>query len=1053
MSAMPRYTRVLSTLALLCSALPATADAFVPQTPITVQVINDSGRPDSEVMLLLVGQDVAGKNSDGSTTTYPFSVSSVTSVDMSKARPPLTTGTPLACPTSPPLATCTTPATTPTGGALTVNSPYSGRQNLPVYQFTMSTVSSGTLFVSYDTGVSYPPAPTVTAKYRFQPLEFSYSSAIASNGDLTSIDFYGIPLQLETFGAGDTSLRDPLDRVTYYTSTPTMLKALTNASPDLQNAFVAKGGSSGNTIFVPGTTPANDFLRVIGPNQIAAPGTSPLPVKSTSPKPWPYPSFAGYLDALADAGYTFTEADANQTSAYTFSYTGTVTRMTSKTTASCLASSLAVDGWLIKLTGATAAPSPLPSNAEICIPLPRQDNGSGSADFFIYGAVQNCETLALASGGTLYPCSDSDPAALASLTNSVYGWIQADVFSALNFGYMGGAADASNGGKGRSGTWYGLPPVQYPFGLARSSNDGRYNPWAAFMYNHSDAYGFAFSDRKGRPSPDIVFPVGGTLRIWILPDERLDAPFVTVPTQDATSIMVQWPAVVGADHYVVTWSPPYETTSATVIQPASGTATYTMTGLDPGTPYTVTVRAFNADGSQRSHGMPLYARTSGTPPAAAAGNAQAEFGFNWTPPAQLSAQWPDLWLVGNKFGYGGQGSYSTPNPVEIAVGLPPGTAALTVTPATPCSPPCAAMSIDPPTIAPGGTATLTIVISNPATAPSLTLQHGFLIPMPPGVTAVASGAQCTGVAVNPTNIAVGAVTLNSSGPSCTITATLTSWSPGAFAVQAPALTTDAGTAPASSAALTVQGKAGDVALAIVPATIVSGGSATMSATLANVTGAPLGLTAPFVVALSDGIRITSARAGGSCTDASISADGTELALPVTSVIPVGGCTIIVAVTSSTLGTVIATSGILETPATLYPTRSFPMELRIGDTTIWSANYYLTFIGATTSYALGPCFPTEICAGSGLSPAVPFDTVRAPNFLDRQAGGLTITGGAANPGPPFGAMTPTVGVSFTPIADKKFAGVLYPKSGPKQAPRPPSCQGSKGSPPLAGCAQQ
>ena len=79
---MPRYTRVLSTLALLCSALPATADAFVPQTPITVQVINDSGRPDSEVMLLLVGQDVAGKNSDGSTTTYPFSVSSVTSVDM-----------------------------------------------------------------------------------------------------------------------------------------------------------------------------------------------------------------------------------------------------------------------------------------------------------------------------------------------------------------------------------------------------------------------------------------------------------------------------------------------------------------------------------------------------------------------------------------------------------------------------------------------------------------------------------------------------------------------------------------------------------------------------------------------------------------------------------------------------------------------------------------------------------------------------------------------------------------------------------------------------------
>src|SRR4029453_11306437 len=138
----------------------------------------------------------------------------------------------------------------------------------------------------------------------------------------------------------------------------------------------------------------------------------------------------------------------------------------------------------------------------------------------------------LYGSGSLYVCSDADTAALGAMANSVYGWIQADVLSALNFGYMNGLADAQTNGVGYSNVWYNLPPVQYPFGFARPApatqpNDGRYNLWAGMMYKHSDAYGFAFSDRKGRPSPDIAYPIGGTLRIWILPDSRLEAPMVT----------------------------------------------------------------------------------------------------------------------------------------------------------------------------------------------------------------------------------------------------------------------------------------------------------------------------------------------------------------------------------------------------------------------------------------------------------------------------------------------------------------------------------------------
>ncbi|MEO8675626.1 MAG: fibronectin type III domain-containing protein, partial [Casimicrobiaceae bacterium] len=524
-----------------------------------------------------------------------------------------------------------------------VTSPYTGNPRT-VYEFSMSTVSSGNLFISYNQPVAYPPAPTVTANYRFQPLEFSYSNAIVSNGDLTSIDFYGIPLELQTFASTDAALQHPLDRVTYYTSTPTLRRAFVNVNPDLQYAFVGTSGAA-TTVFNPGgPNPYDSFLRIIGPNQLAAPGTSPLPsgAPTGNPKPWPYPSFAGYLDALANNSYTFNEVDNGVISAYTFNYSGSITKVKAGTDEPCVPGGKTVAGWLIKLTGTTQAPSPLPSDAEICIPLPATDPGTGSADFFIYGAVQNCEALSIYPMGGLPTCQDTDAATLAVMSNSVYGWIQADVLAALNFGYMQGSADTTTGNVGYSNVWYNLPPVQYPFGLARKSpDDGNYNPWAALMYNHSDAYGFAFSDRKGRPSPDIAYPIGGTLRIWILPDQRLDAPMVAAGAAAGgstdNSIPLAWTPVDGADHYVVTWSPPYVPASATV-----KSTSYSIPDLQPGTPYAITVAAYNASGSMRSYEMPIRAMTAGAAATPTGGNANFQFGVNWNLPTypQLPAPQP-----------------------------------------------------------------------------------------------------------------------------------------------------------------------------------------------------------------------------------------------------------------------------------------------------------------------------------------------------------------------------------------------------------------------------
>ncbi len=639
------------------------------------------------------------------------------------AAPPTVTATTITLPAGTPLAnggcTITVPVVasstsgalsslTPTGA--TVPSPYTGK-SLPVYSFTMTTVGSGNLYLSYNAPLTVPTSPTVRTPTRFQSVEFSYSAAIASNGDLTSIDFFGIPLELSTHDPSDKERALAKDRVTYYTSTPTLLGAMLAANPELQCAILRTDGAP----FDP-NNPMTNFARIVGPNQVAAGGTPPVTnCPATAPSgwtggtwppvppagsPWPYPSFASYLDSLAAApAYTFTEADTNIISSYTFDYAGTVLKMgpvtvsattSALTTAagtapaasspltvipgtttgasaptmtfvpatigaggsstltislpnatgaaytlaapfydvmppgaiitsipaggtctgvalspatapvqialgagtsiptggctivvtvtsarvgtytnttsmlqptgaaamplaaapltvlaattsqlsssivpgtiapggsatwrisfghtgsaattltapfaatlpagvtttsgnsgsctgatvsatqvglpsgttipaggctivatitssaqggvngtlpSCLDPKLAADGWLIRMTGTTTA-SGLPSNADLCIPLARHDVGYGSADFVVYGAAQNCETLGLASNGVLQPCSDMNAAALGAVTNSVYGWMQADVLSALNFGYMNGAADATFG--------------------------------------------------------------------------------------------------------------------------------------------------------------------------------------------------------------------------------------------------------------------------------------------------------------------------------------------------------------------------------------------------------------------------------------------------------------------------------------------------------------------------------------------------------------------------------------------------------------------------------
>jgi uncharacterized repeat protein (TIGR01451 family) len=113
---------------------------------------------------------------------------------------------------------------------------------------------------------------------------------------------------------------------------------------------------------------------------------------------------------------------------------------------------------------------------------------------------------------------------------------------------------------------------------------------------------------------------------------------------------------------------------------------------------------------------------------------------------------------------------------------------------------------------------------------------------------------------------------------------------------------------------------GNVTLAktIAPSTIVPGGLATLTITLGNSSGAPIQLTAPFTDPMPAGVTITGGNTG-TCTGVTVTP--TLIAMATGSTVPPGGCTIIVTVTSSTLGGVtnitssLQTTGGIALPAT------------------------------------------------------------------------------------------------------------------------------------------
>lgn len=200
-------------------------------------------------------------------------------------------------------------------------------------------------------------------------------------------------------------------------------------------------------------------------------------------------------------------------------------------------------------------------------------------------------------------------------TNSGYSWAVANVLAGLNFGLV--QANTS------SADWYASFPQEFPYGVAQPSNP-YYNPWAAVLYNVSDAYGFAFSDRIA-PSPLLSTDPGQeALRVTLLPQNQINTVLMNAGDVSDSGMTLSWPAQSGVS-YSLSSLPPIASSDVT-ISTANGTAQAVLSNLSAGTPYQISVSA--TSGSQQALVLPQVFATSGSA-GATSGIVPFQFAFTW----------------------------------------------------------------------------------------------------------------------------------------------------------------------------------------------------------------------------------------------------------------------------------------------------------------------------------------------------------------------------------------------------------------------------------------
>jgi hypothetical protein len=354
------------------------------------------------------------------------------------------------------------------------------------------TTFSGRIYVAYGPpwepqAAYYEPGQAVTDPnfyLRYDKMEMTFTGQASDVANLTSIDYWSIPLSL-TASKGGASV-DTVSGFKGSTTANTIYTALTALTTPPVSGLPGIGGADGSPIpaLVPGDftqygtgpAPGTAFARIIGPSSYPTTTPQGRPVL-------PYDTLQSYLQYLCDQFGPSTTA-------------GAVVPTLGAGVIASVKGNFAGVGSPPPATG-PASPQAYDLTATIDDSLAITLSGTcgGEQTTMVYQQSDLLNPSGIYGGNAAVSLNGATPPTPAA--NNVYGWISGDLMSGLNIGAVGSTTPSNGTGSTMVGAlssqeWFGLSESLFFDGLQQ---DNRYNQWAATLAPLSDAYNFAYSDR------------------------------------------------------------------------------------------------------------------------------------------------------------------------------------------------------------------------------------------------------------------------------------------------------------------------------------------------------------------------------------------------------------------------------------------------------------------------------------------------------------------------------------------------------------------------------
>jgi hypothetical protein len=396
-----------------------------------------------------------------------------------------------------------------------------------IESFVIGVTTSGRFYVAYNDHFSPTDAggePSIVApnspayKKRFDKFELTFDGSVYGVADLTAIDFWSVPMSLETEkNGGKVAALDGVKAGSTAKEIYASLSKLSNPAQSIKTgqaiigAFDAAGHALAQGIADQLRHPASglvtddggNFVRIIGPNTYPPFGD---PANNLPPGlPFtPYNTFHDYFRHLID---TFGPGKATP-SGFGQLGGGKIAQLAGE------------------YVGSSAGSGPPYSQQEYKLWASIDDDfnltidGTGSVVGDIKMTITKWNLLnpAATYGGN--PTFSLNGGAPQTPLNDIYAHILGDFFAGLNIGAIGSALTLNGTvvGEMTSSEWFStLPKAGNLFDKLWGGNVTNYwNQWAQELNSRSDAYNFAYAERFSAPQLGINPNAVDTLTLILL---------------------------------------------------------------------------------------------------------------------------------------------------------------------------------------------------------------------------------------------------------------------------------------------------------------------------------------------------------------------------------------------------------------------------------------------------------------------------------------------------------------------------------------------------------